>query len=151
MVSESEPKPRTVVLRVLIVEDTRARQELLRAVFREHAWILVHTAARAITLVRAYDFDLISLDYDLAGREKGDAVAAAIRASRNATTPVLVHSMNPQGAKRLVEELPQAVWIPLSKMAARNARVKRIREALRRGVPTNWEQVLHGGGGSDLA
>lgn len=71
MVSKSEPKPRTVVLRILIVEDTRERHELLKSLFREHAWILVHTAARAITLVRAYNFDLISLDYDLAGREKG--------------------------------------------------------------------------------
>jgi hypothetical protein len=48
-----------MVLRILIVEDTPERQQWLTGLYREHAWVLVHTAARAVRLVNAYDFDLI--------------------------------------------------------------------------------------------
>ena len=51
------------MLRVLIVEDRAERQEVLRQLFRDHAWVLVHTAARAVRLVQAYRFDLVALDY----------------------------------------------------------------------------------------
>jgi CheY-like chemotaxis protein len=80
--NELERTPR--VLRILIVEDTAERQELLQSLYREHAWVLVHTAARAVRLVQAYDFDLVSLDFNLAGPDDGDAVASALRESRNA-------------------------------------------------------------------
>ncbi len=149
--SDSQSDQLAVVLRILIVEDSPERQKVLQSLYREHAWILVHTAARAIRLVRAYNFDLISLDYDLAGPEDGDAVATAVRESRNAGTSVLVHSMNSRGAKRLAELLPQAVCIPLSKITARNACVRRLREVLRYGVPKVWEQVLRDGSKRDFA
>ena len=71
-----------VLLRILIIEDTADRQELLQSLYREHAWVRVHTAARAICLLRAYDFDLISLDYNLAGQDTGEAVALALENGR---------------------------------------------------------------------
>ena len=55
-----------MALRILIVEDTPERQEVLTSLCKEHAWIMVHTAPRALKLLEAYDFDLIFLDYDLA-------------------------------------------------------------------------------------
>src|SRR5262245_17903841 len=131
--NELERTPR--VLRILIVEDTAERQELLQSLYREHAWVLVHTAARAVRLVQAYDFDLVSLDFNLASPDDGDAVATALRESRNAATPVLVHSMNPHGAARLQELLPHAVSIPVFRLTRSNAIMKGIRAALREGVP----------------
>src|SRR5215472_15565563 len=70
-----ETQGQPVVLRILIVEDTPERQGWLTGLYREHAWVLVHTAARADRLLNAYDFDLISLDYNLAGPDNGAAVA----------------------------------------------------------------------------
>jgi hypothetical protein len=43
--------------------------------------VLVHTAARAVRLLHAYDFDLISLDFNRAGPDNGAAVARASTAS----------------------------------------------------------------------
>lgn len=133
-----------VVLRILVVEDTPERQKWLQQLYREHAWVLVHTAARAIRLVKAFQFDLISLDYNLAGPGTGAAVAEAIKASPNAGTPVLVHSMNPRGADEVTELLPHAQRVPARSLVKTNAIVKRIREALRRGAPANWRALVSG-------
>src|SRR4028118_477615 len=48
-----------------------------------HAWILVHTGQRAIGLLKASDFDIISLDYNLRGELNGAGVAQALKHSRN--------------------------------------------------------------------
>jgi|GEM_PF-3806507 len=131
-----------VVLRVLIVEDTTERQKWLSQLYRDHAWVLVHTAARAIRLIHAYEFDLISLDFNLAGPDNGAAVAEAIASSRNACTPVLVHSMNPRGAARLAELLPHAQSVPAGSLVKTNAVAKRVRMALRAGVPADWSALI---------
>lgn len=133
-----------VVLRILIVEDTLERQKWLQQLYREHAWVLVHTAARAVRLVNAYAFDLISLDYNLAGPDTGAGVAQAIAASGNARTPVLVHSMNPRGAEQIVEILPHAQRVPAQSLVKNNAVARRIREALRQGVPADWAALVSG-------
>ena len=133
------------VLRVLIVEDTPERQKFLQSLFREHAWVQVHTAARAARLVNAFEFDLIALDYDLAGPQKGVEVAKAISTSRNANTPVLVHAMNSVGALKISEILPHAVLVPIASLMKSNAVVKRIRRALRKGVPSDWQKLLKKG------
>jgi len=140
----SEVQEQPVVLRVLIVEDTPERQEWLTGLYRDHAWVLVHTAARAIRLVSAYDFDLISLDYNLAGPDTGATVAEAIARSRNAQTPVLVHSMNPRGAGQLAKLLPHAACVPVGSLVKTNATAKRIREALQHGVPADWQALVSG-------
>ena len=137
--SEGQP---SAVLRILIVEDTPERQQWLTGLYREHAWVLVHTAARAVRLVDAFEFDLISLDYNLAGEDTGDSVAQAILNSRNARTPVLVHSMNPRGAGRILELLPHAQSVPAATLVKTNATAKRIRAALRSGVPSDWRALV---------
>lgn len=96
----SEPQS-PLCLRLLIIEDIPERQKLLQSLYRDHAWVLVHTAVRAIRLVAVYQFDLISLDFNLAGPDNGDAIASTLRDSHNADTPVLVHLMNPKGAELL--------------------------------------------------
>src|SRR5689334_4011682 len=70
------------MLCVLIVEDTLDRQATLMSLYRDHAWILVHTARRACRMLDAYDFDLVSLDYNLAGPGDGTTIAAHLRGSR---------------------------------------------------------------------
>ena len=87
-------------MRVLILEDTPERQEILKQLYRDHAWVLVHTAQRAIRLLEAFEFDLVSLDYDLAGEVTGDEVARHICDGANRHVRVVVHSMNPQWAAR---------------------------------------------------
>jgi len=132
------------IMRVLIVEDKIERQEILSNLYRAHAWILVHTAARAINLLRAYDFDLISLDYDLAGPSKGEEIAAIIPETRNANARVLIHSMNDVGAKRIMELLPKAEFVPISKITRDNATFKRAREEVWRGLDLDWGYVFSG-------
>lgn len=118
------------VLRVLIVEDTPERQEVLTQLFRAHAWMLVHTGRRAITLLKAYDFDLLSLDYNLRGELTGETVARALLDTRNASVRVLVHSLNPRGRARILEIIPQAVVYPESRMVRSNEVFKQLRASL---------------------
>jgi hypothetical protein len=124
------------------VEDTPARQEALTWLCKDHAWVLVHTARRAISLTQAYEFDLIFLDYDLAGPEKGDTVAAAIALSPNRKARVIVHAMNAAGAQKIQALLPQADLMPLSRMTKDNATFKRLRAQLARGVDIDWRSIF---------
>lgn len=130
------------MLKILIIEDTPDRQQILCNLFRDHAWVLVHTADRAIRLLSVYDFDLISLDFDLAGAKKGDQVAAFVARSRNATTKVIIHSMNSPGAAKILENLPSAEHVPLSKMTRSNRVFKRLRQELSKGVSIHWGFVF---------
>ncbi len=130
-----------MVLSILIVEDRPARQEVLRRLCKDHAWVMAHTARRALTLLGVYDFDLIFLDYDLAGEGKGEEVAAFL--ARGAAPPqVIVHAMNAPGAARLKELLPRAVIVPFSKITRNNATFKRLREELGRGPDIDWSLIF---------
>jgi CheY-like chemotaxis protein len=115
---------------VLIVEDTEERQAILTQLYRAHAWVLVDTGARAVTLLNAYDFDIISLDFNLRGPLSGADVARAIAQSRNPSTGVVIHSMNPSGAIEIGSILPQAILFPVQKMIRSNAAFKRLRDRL---------------------
>ncbi len=130
---------KSLVLRVLIVEDQPERQKQLCALFRDHAWIVVHTAERANRLLLAYPFDLVCLDYDLAGPGKGDAVARTIRDLEPPKPRVLIHSMSAPGAERIRTVLPDAQWVPIATLMKSNARIKKIRARLRRGLPKDWK------------
>jgi CheY-like chemotaxis protein len=122
---------------VLIVEDTPERQGVLTSLYRDHAWVLVHTARRAISLLDAFDFDIVSLDFNLAGELTGADVARALAAKQlgrrePATVPcrVLIHSLNPRGAEQIHALLPDARVLPVSKVARSNAQIKRHRAGL---------------------
>jgi len=126
-------------LRVLIVEDTEERQKILTSLYRSHAWVLVHTGRRAMTLLDAYDFDIISLDYNLRGELSGADVAKAVQSSRNKNARIIIHSMNLQGAEQISKILPQAIHYPVSKMVRSNAAFKRLRTRLDEvGVAYDW-------------
>ncbi|WP_437942615.1 cyclic-phosphate processing receiver domain-containing protein [Sorangium sp. So ce341] len=127
-------------LRVLLVEDTEDRQEVLTSLYRAHAWVLVPTGARAIALLSAYDFDIVSLDYNLRGERTGADVAESLARSRNRGARVVVHSQNPAGAERIRERLPGAVLYPLSRMIRTNAVARRLRAAIdEQGAAFEWD------------
>jgi CheY-like chemotaxis protein len=130
-----------MVLRVLIIEDTPERQEVLRSLYRNHAWILVETGQRAVTLLNAYDFDLVSLDYNLRGPLTGADVARALLASRNRQATLVVHSLNPKGVQQILEVAPQARIYPVSKIARTNQALKDLRSRLDElGTAFDWSR-----------
>jgi len=131
-----------MAMRILILEDTPERQKILRQLYKDHAWVLVHTAARAITLLAAFQFDVVSLDYNLAGEATGDEVARHIRDGANRQARVVVHSMNPKGRSRISELLPHATILPVASMVTSNKRFKRLRRALEQGPEFDWSFAL---------
>jgi|SRR5260221_1446260 len=139
--SDSEPiSLPTQLLRVLIVEDTEERQKVLTNLYRAHAWVLVNTALRAIAMVKAYEFDIISLDYNLRGDLDGNEVANAILHSQNSKARVVIHSMNPRGANELSQILPSAVQYPVSKMIRSNKVFKHLKDEIDRlGISFSWD------------
>jgi len=115
---------------VLIVEDNPERQEILTALYRAHAWVLVHTGRRAAALLEAFEFDLVSLDYHLAGELTGADVARALLASPSRNARVVIHSMNPAGAGEIISLLPGAIQYPVSRIVRSNRIFNRLREGL---------------------
>jgi len=130
-------------LRILIVEDTQERQTALVNLVKQHAWVMVNTAARANKLIEVYKFDLIFLDYDLDGEAKGDVVAGAIKSSQNSTTRVIIHSMNDIGSKKIKEIFPDAERVPFSKIFRNNQTAKQLKEYLElHGTDFTWENIF---------
>ena len=125
--------------KILIIEDTPERQEVLTSLYRAHAWILVNTAHRAITLLNAYDFDIVSLDYNLRGESNGDEIARVLVKSRNKDCIVIIHSMNPKGASILIKLLPNAISYPVSKMIRSNKVFRELQKKItEQGADFNW-------------
>ena len=132
----------SVILKILVVEDTRERQKILKNLYRDHAWVLAHTARRAVRLLSVFKFDLISLDYNLAGPDCGDSIASSIPDSINSNTRVLIHSMNKQGADKIKNFLPNADYVPVSKMIKTNQTFKNIQSELKKGPEIDWAFVF---------
>jgi len=127
------------ILKILIIEDTVERINILKQLYRKHAWINVNTAERANKLVTHYKFDLISLDFDLAGQQTGDVVAKHITNGINKKTKVVVHSMNPTGRNKIKELIPHAIIFPISAMTKTNELFKSLREELNtNGINFDW-------------
>jgi DNA-binding response OmpR family regulator len=112
---------------VLLVEDTPDRQEILTSLYKNQAWILVHTGRRALTLLSAFVFDIVSIDYNLGDDLTGVDVVRALRQSESAGCLVVVHSLNPRGAAEILAIAPEAIAYPVSKMARSNAVMKTLR------------------------
>jgi CheY-like chemotaxis protein len=122
------PPPRP--FRVLIIEDTPDRQEVLKSLYKNQAWVLVHTGRRALTLLAAYDFDIVSLDYNLDGELTGADVAPALGPHVARGCRVVVHSQNPQGVAEIQRVLPDVIALPVAKMSSSNQRMKRLRAGI---------------------
>lgn len=126
-------------LRVLLVEDTEERQQILTSLYKKHAWILVNTGERAIKLINAYDFDIVSLDYNLGGQLNGADVAKVLKSSRNKNARTIIHSLNPRGAKVMASILPDAIVYPVAKMVRSNKLFKYLRNQINElGCTYDW-------------
>ncbi|MBN1999543.1 hypothetical protein JW935_18460 [candidate division KSB1 bacterium] len=130
------------ILRILIVDYTPERRKILKNLYRDHAWVLVHTATRAIRLLDSYRFDLISLDYNIAGIKTGEEIADFKSRSENARAKVIIHSMNPRGREKIAALLQNADIVPISKMVKNNKVFKKIRSQLLHGPDLDWSAVF---------
>ncbi|MEX2664240.1 cyclic-phosphate processing receiver domain-containing protein [Candidatus Uabimicrobium amorphum] len=133
----------TKILRILIVEDLPERQQQICNMYKEHAWVTTTISTHAIRLVNAYDFDLIHLDYNLAEQTTGLEVAECLAKSRNAQTQVVIHSMNPDGAKKMSQLIVNVEVIPISKLLKKDIYTKRLKEQLKK-EQVNWNYVFKG-------
>lgn len=115
------------------------RQQILTSLYKAHAWILVNTGQRAITLLNAYDFDIVSIDYDLRGELNGAEVAQALKCSRNKNARITVHSLDTKGVKSIQAILPCAIPYPVSKIVRSNKTFKYLKSKIvRLGADYNW-------------
>lgn len=99
---------------VLIVEDEVSRRDFFREIFEPlfgKDWLVfAETALEGIAKIRRGQYDIIFLDHDLGPDEiTGTDVAACVHRSGNLGSRFFVHSMNPDGAARMVSILRELV------------------------------------------
>ncbi len=100
-------------MKLFILEDDAQRMKLFNEWFKDHEITHAEHAKEAIALLAANEYDIIFLDHDLGGRtyvnsadpDTGYQVAKTIPEGPNDTTPVVVHSMNENGAKNIMSVL----------------------------------------------
>jgi len=131
-------------LRVLLVEDAPTRQVELRRLFADQECHVATTAEAAKELLRTLQFDVVFLDYDLAGPGTGEAVASELRKDHSARTTVLVHSMNIAGAARIRRVLPRALAVPYANLTRGNPLYSRLRQALASNEEIDWPSIVRG-------
>ncbi|HPG39702.1 MAG TPA: response regulator [bacterium] len=130
-----------IFLPVLIVENDKERQEILKNLFKEHAWVLVNTVERAKRLLQAFHFDIIALDFDIDGPGTGEDIARAIAVSDNHDATIIIHSMNGPGADKIRQILPEAVWAPVNKITKTNSVFKRLQKEIDKAPNIDWKYV----------
>jgi CheY-like chemotaxis protein len=132
--------PRATV-RVFLLDDDTFRHEWFARQFKRDRLDVASDAARAIEMLASYNYDLIFLDHDLLpehyyaeafdDERSGYAVARWLseRPDRLATSQIIVHTRNADGALRMVELLRrvgrQAEHIPFPLLAAKLRQMKR--------------------------
>lgn len=107
-------------MRILILDDDEKRQEAFEKRFRGNDLVHAFTSAQAIVaLANGVKFDLVFLDHDLGEKVcepypheiTGDDVAHWMVASLTldqVPDQIVIHSWNPDGAKRMFERLHDA-------------------------------------------
>ena len=93
----------------LIVEDCAERDAELRRRLAGYAVTIARSYDEAVAKLHATTFDVVSLDFDLGGPNGNDVAMflAGLLVPRRPYT-VIVHSMNPVGAQRIVATLGTA-------------------------------------------
>ena len=81
-------------MRILVVDDSSNRQELLGKVYSQHSVTISSTADEAVKHLKRDQYDVIHLDYDLDKNGNGQDVARFIAGVAH-NPLVLVHSENP--------------------------------------------------------
>lgn len=123
-------------IRLFLLDDDKLRHQWFAKRFSKHQLDIAETPAEAIELLGANTYDLIFLDHDLlpehyGSKERDDertgyAVAAWLVAhpEQQATSNIIVHTRNADGAMRMVEALRragrQAEYIPFPILTQKN-------------------------------
>ena len=117
--------------RVLIIEDSRADQEILRRTLDAFDLTVVDSGEEGLRRLDVEPFDLVLLDYQLPGIN-ADAVLGSIRSGRHAEVPVVV--ISGVGNETIaVDLLKQGASDYLTKTDLRDGRIAHaIRDALDR-------------------
>lgn len=110
-------------MKILILDDERSRHREFARRYQFHECMHVSTIAQfEDALVKSGPFDLIHLDHDLADYERGmygieyertGAEAAKLIVASGHQPAIVIHSWNPDGAKRMREILIDAGILPL--------------------------------------
>jgi len=111
-------------MKILILEDDGERVRSFYDMFCDDSLVVVNSSLSAIFLIRELKFDVIFLDHDLGGQTYVDSeeqntgyqVSKIIDDSINKLTPIIIHSWNQIGVKRMKEVLKdhkgQVVSVP---------------------------------------
>lgn len=113
-------------MKVFILEDDENRISEFRKWFAIDELVVTDTATEAREVLSSEEFDLILLDHDLGGEQMvdpsetdntGTVVASACQEWKSSKgTPIIVHSCNPSGAKRMAESLQDAAFSNVSRI-----------------------------------
>lgn len=104
-------------MKILIVEDDFTRIKMFKSWLIGFDYDVCEDADPAIEKVNNEKYDLIFLDHDLGGRvfvdsndkNTGYQVAKAIVNSINKDSFVIIHSLNPVGAEKMANILPNSM------------------------------------------
>lgn len=109
--------------RVLILEDSQERIDIFNKNLVGNEFVIVSNASECIHKLVKEKWDVLFLDHDLDGRSFVDSledntgyqVAKFLNQNKEYKPKVIViHSLNPAGAKNMQMELPEAYRIPFA-------------------------------------
>lgn len=108
-------------MRILVLEDNEERIKYFKQGLIGYTVDYCTTAKECKERIENTIYNLIFLDHDLGGRvyvdsdeeDTGYQVAKLIPDSINKNTRVVIHTLNPQGAKRMKQAIgTNATWVP---------------------------------------
>jgi hypothetical protein len=118
-------KEKESIMKVCILEDSEDRVVLFKRKFFNYELYFFDNVEDAKKSCSTIDFDTYFLDHDLddcvyvdSNEANTGYQFAKYLASKSISKriPIYIHSLNPVGAKNMMDVLPQAVWIPFNKL-----------------------------------
>lgn len=109
--------------KILVLDDREVRHEYFKDYYRYRDIDHVYSATECIFFLENYshEYDIVTLDHDLNGgayessdqQNSGYTVAKWLSENKDKQPEtILIHSMNEHGAKKMMELLPSAKWVP---------------------------------------
>lgn len=118
-------------LKVLVVEDDRERQNVLRDLYRMQQVETSTSAEGALEKLASNVYHIIHLDYDLAEDSKGVEVARYV-AGVDTRPTVITHSENKRGVEEIRDILGSATVLPMSYLAGKTTVSSKVKSLLSR-------------------
>ena len=100
-----------MIYKILFIDDEEVRHKLMSKKYYGHNITYVKTAKEAFKALKNDTFDVIFLDHDLGTDKTGADIAERIKKMK-IKSQVIVHSLNPVGAKNIQNILPHARLMP---------------------------------------